>query len=177
MGSGLAQATIVRSLSPIIAKHCRVLVLGTLSGPESLARGEYYADSTNKFWPIIYSLFGNKKPHTSYEERLEFLLSTGIGIWDVVAEGIRPGSSDRKITVLRPNDFEALFEEYGGIAYIGFNGQAAARLFAKHVGLTLPRDRYILLPSTSGALAMPVEVKIELWRTVLECLLTHRNLL
>jgi len=36
----------LQSFAPIIDKKCKILILGTMPGPESLRRKEYYANWT-----------------------------------------------------------------------------------------------------------------------------------
>jgi hypoxanthine-DNA glycosylase len=51
-------ARVINSLEPIIDRNSRVLILGTMPGHESLAKGEYYANPRNQFWKIIYQMLG-----------------------------------------------------------------------------------------------------------------------
>ena len=43
---------------PVVNRESRVLVLGTLPGPESLRQRQYYAQSRNAFWRIMGALVG-----------------------------------------------------------------------------------------------------------------------
>lgn len=164
----------VKSLPPIATGACRILILGTVPGEESLRKEEYYADTRNQFWEIIYCLF-NTKIDATYERKKDFLLNHRIAVWDVIAECDRVGSDDRNISNIVPNDFESFFKEYGNQWYIAFNGHKAAKLFYKCVGLN-SLNRYIFLPSTSGANSMPRDLKVKLWETIFECLLSHKYL-
>ena len=45
------------SLPPVVESSSKVLVLGTMPGPLSLAKGEYYAHPRNVYWRIASDLF------------------------------------------------------------------------------------------------------------------------
>jgi len=93
----------------------------------------------------------------AYETRTARLISRGIALWDVLAECERPGSLDAAIRRRseRPNDLPRLIARHPGLALIAFNGQAAAKLFDRHVGESVRAARPDLLlrtlPSTSPA--------------------------
>ncbi len=144
------------SLAPVTTHSVRVLILGSMPGAESLRRAEYYAHPRNLFWDFIEELLAI--PRTlPYRERLRRLNRSGVALWDVVAQCRRRGSLDAAIerTTVIPNDFAGLFPQLPALRTIGFNGRAAADLYAR---LVLPqldarwqRIERIELPSTSPA--------------------------
>lgn len=151
----------------------RVLILGSLPGQMSLARREYYAMPRNAFWPIMARLVG-ASPELSYEKRLQRLIEKRIALWDVCAEGRRPGSLDHRIETASAlaNDFFAFLTAHPHIRRICFNGAKAEWLYRRMVAPTLPaalaETPSVLLPSTSPAHAgMPFERKLEHWREAL----------
>ena len=158
---------------PIVGDDARVLILGTLPGVASLARGQYYGHPANAFWWIMGELFG-AEPALPYPERCERLRAGGIALWDVCAAARRAGSLDSAIepATIAANDIAGLLGQHPGIGLIAFNGGPAARLFRRHVlpGLppataALPR---VVLPSTSPAYAaMPRAEKLARWRAAL----------
>jgi hypoxanthine-DNA glycosylase len=165
------QSTASKGFPPVAGADARVLILGSLPGQVSLARVQYYAQSRNAFWPIMGRLFG-AAPELPYEERLARLVARGVALWDVCAEGRRPGSLDQKIdhASVAPNDFGGFLAAHPQIGQIAFNGATAATLFRRKVApaLPTPSPRTVLLPSTSPAhAAMPLERKLDLWRDAL----------
>jgi hypoxanthine-DNA glycosylase len=114
----------IYSFDPIIDDNCRVLVLGTMPGPASLRRQQYYGYERNAFWRIIYDLF-EEEPEEDYGFRKSFLLKHNIALWDVLKSCEREGSSDSGIRNPVPNDFAALYSKFPGIKHICFNGRPA----------------------------------------------------
>lgn len=160
-----------KGFPPVARADARVLILGSLPGQVSLARVQYYAQPRNAFWSIMGRLF-DAAPEFAYEERLARLVSRGVALWDVCAEGRRPGSLDQKIdrSSVAPNDFSAFLAEHESVRLICFNGATAAALFRRKVAPTLAATAppTIQLPSTSPAhAAMPFERKLEIWREAL----------
>jgi double-stranded uracil-DNA glycosylase len=156
----------------VATRDARVLVLGTLPGPESLRQRQYYAHPRNAFWPIMCRLFG-AQPELPYRERLQLLRAHGVALWDVCASAYRAGALDGAI---RPdsivvNDFAGFFRSHRQIGLICFNGGKAAELYRRHVlpGLTDPLRSMprAMLPSTSPAYAaMTSAQKLVRWDIV-----------
>ncbi|MDT8437564.1 MAG: DNA-deoxyinosine glycosylase [Wenzhouxiangellaceae bacterium] len=164
----------LQGLAPLPAPGARVLVLGSMPGAQSLTEQRYYAHPRNAFWPIIEQLTGVAAAWP-YAERIARLPETGIALWDVVAQCVRPGSLDQRIRAdsVQVNDFEELFRCCPRIERIVFNGQTAARLYARHVLPTLPETfaaiERAVAPSTSPAhAAMDFEAKCSAWQRALD---------
>jgi double-stranded uracil-DNA glycosylase len=159
------------SFAPVSRPDAHVLILGTLPGAESLRRQQYYANRQNAFWRILGDVVG-AVPDTPYEQRLESIQSAGLALWDVCASARRQGSLDVNIRDMQPNDFAGFFRAHRNIALICFNGQTAAKLFARFVVPDLSDEAGKIarksLPSTSPAHAgMRFEQKLALWRAAL----------
>ena len=142
-----------------------MLVLGTLPGEESLRRNEYYAHPRNLFWPIVFGLCGMAVP-AGYAERLRFLSSRGIALWDVVESGHRLASADSTIRAEVPNAIPELLDGHPGIRTVAFNGSGARRLHDRHFARR-PDVTYLALPSTSPAHArMNFAAKLAQWQAL-----------
>jgi len=146
-----------------------VLVLGTLPGEESLRRVEYYAHPRNLFWPIVCGLFGATAP-ALYADRLGFVLSRRIALWDVCESGERRASADATIRSEVPNRIDALLQAHPRIRAVAFNGSGARLLYERHF-TRRPELRYLALPSTSPAYAgMGFADKLARWSALREVL-------
>jgi hypoxanthine-DNA glycosylase len=144
-----------------------MLVLGSFPSVTSLARQQYYAHPQNSFWKILQA-FWPSSPYgisaNSYENRINWMLEKGIGLWDVYASCEREGSLDSAIRQPLVNDLADLQHQYPELRLIAHNGGESFR-HARHTRtLGLPVVR---LPSTSPAHASwSFERKLSAWRDV-----------
>ena len=76
--------------------HARILILGSMPGEASLRAQEYYAHPRNAFWPIMGQLF-EFDPGLPYPERVRYLITARVAVWDVLATCHREGSLDAEI--------------------------------------------------------------------------------
>ena len=171
-----------KCFEPIARADARVLILGSLPGQMSLARGEYYAQPYNAFWRIMGELVG-ASPEVPYPERVDCLKQHHIAVWEVCAVGFRAGSLDSAIqlSTVRANDFGTFLRAHPIINLICFNGRRAEEIFVRKVRqeprAIFERIRYASLPSTSAAHAgMPFAQKLALWRSALTGAATLRPL-
>ena len=162
--------TTSRGFPPIAAPDARVLVLGSLPGLASLVARQYYAQPHNAFWRIMGELFGAGLD-VPYAERSDRLRASGIALWDVCKEAVRPGSLDAAIDLqtVVTNDFKRFFRKHPCIAHVCVNGGTAHRLYVRRVQPILPQPLSLLplhlLPSTSPAHAsLRFAQKLERWR-------------
>lgn len=172
-GRCLPPAALARAFPPVAAATAHSLILGSLPGQASLAARRYYAHPRNAFWPIMRAVLG-LPPQAGYERCCAALCAAGFALWDVLAQGERPGSLDANIRTdtVRINDFAAFFAAHPQLQRVFFNGVTAERLFLRHVlpelgsaaaGWLLQR-----LPSTSPAHAsLSLEEKQRQWRAAL----------
>ena len=117
-----------QAFGPAIDAGRAVLVLGSLPGAESLRRGEYYAHRQNAFWRLIGAVVGVDLAALPYPARLEALAAARVGLWDVVASAVRPGSGDAAIRDAVHADLAGLVAGLPELRAIGFNGATAARI-------------------------------------------------
>jgi TDG/mug DNA glycosylase family protein len=150
-----------RSFPPVADARTRVLVLGSLPGEESLARGRYYANPRNQFWRLIGEVIEVDLVPLDYDARLHLLLGAGVGLWDSVASATRRGSLDGNIRGHSPNRLADLAAALPALRAIGFNGGTAAALGMAQLagsGAALVR-----LPSSSPAYTLPYRDKRDAW--------------
>lgn len=129
---------------PVFNKCSKILMLGSFPSPKSRQEGFYFAHPKNRFWPILSALFNEKTPTTN-EDKINFLLSHKIALWDVVKSCEISGASDSSIKNVVANNFNKIFSVCK-INAVFTLGNTATKLYKKHVN-----DNCINLPSTSPA--------------------------
>jgi len=152
-----------RSFAPVVDENVRLLILGSLPGEVSLAHAQYYAHPQNRFWSLMAEVTGTDLPALSYPERLQTLLTHGIGLWDVVAEAHRHGSLDGNIRNHAHNDLLGLLGSLPHLDAIAFNGGTAARIGLKALQDEADHYRIVRLPSSSPAYTLPYIDKLKAW--------------
>lgn len=173
-GDEVHQLQIKQGLPPVIGERSHTLILGSLPGDESIRTRRYYADPRNQFWTILSRVY-QADIEDGYEERIAFLLSHDLALWDVLRSAQRDGSVDYTIRNGDPNDFGPLLRTYPELTAIGFNGRKAYDLFLKYVmkqerSVWLDRSRVGILPSSSpapGRYVLPLDEKVVRWREFL----------
>lgn len=164
----------MRSFRPVIDQRARILILGSMPGPESLRLRQYYGFSGNHFWRILFDLL-EVKPPASYSEKIALLKESRIALWDVAGTCLRVGASDSSIRQAVPNKIPALLGRYKALHTIFINGKTAEALYRKYFSDQIQIAAYYL-PSTSPANAsMPYAQKLEKWRMILPYL-QNRNM-
>ena len=158
-------------LAPVIAKTSSVLILGSLPGDISLRMQQYYANPRNHFWRILGAVFGCTL-QSVYEEKIQFVLTHSLALWDVLKAADRKGSLDANITKAIPNEFGELLNNYPDIKVIALNGGKAAA----HFRAVYRRDPSIFadrqcieLPSSSGVPGrnvLSLQAKIDRWSAI-----------
>ena len=145
----------------------RMVVLGSFPGATSLARQQYYAHPQNAFWRILQAIWPSRREKISvdsYENRINWLLDKGIGLWDVYASCEREGSLDSAIQLPQVNDLDNLQRHCPDLRLIAHNGGESFRHAKYTRALGLPVYR---LPSSSPANASwSFERKLAAWREV-----------
>ena len=151
------------SFAPVVSSGTRLLLLGSLPGEASLRADRYYAHPQNQFWRLVGAVIGREDLHRrDYPDRLALLGAAGVGLWDVVADAVRPGSLDGAIRDHRPNDLAALAASLPELRAIGFNGATAARI-GRRMLAPCPVPAMIDLPSSSPAYTLAYAEKLRRW--------------
>lgn len=157
----------VYSFPPIADQSSRILILGTMPGKDSLRLNQYYANTRNSFWPIVFALF-NAPFYTDYNLRKALLLNHKIALWDTLKVCNREGSSDSAITDFEPNDLASFLKNHPNIQTVFCNGKDAGLYFRTFYDG--PDIKQIYLPSTSAAHAIGFERKLKEWSLILDYL-------
>ena len=82
---------------PIFDKNSKILILGSFPSIVSRKIGFYYANPQNRFWRMLAGIL-NATPPVSTDEKIKFLLTHRIAIYDAAISCEIKGSSDAKIT-------------------------------------------------------------------------------
>lgn len=154
-------------LAPIEDGDCRILILGTMPGVESLKQQAYYANSRNLFWKLIAGVIGETAPD-NYEDKKVYLRRYKVALWDMCQFCTRSGSLDSNISDEVPNDIKAFVAGHPHLKVIGCNGKESARMFRKYI-VGIENVEFIPLPSTSPANAgVSREKKVDAWHRLKE---------
>ena len=153
----------IKSFDPIFNQNCKILILGSCPSIKSLEQGEYYAHKQNRFWRIMFKLFG-RGFSADYNLKKQMLLNHGIGLWDTIGLCERVGSLDSAITNAVPNDVPGLIKN-SKVKCIVLNGNKAKSMFKHKIeGVDI-----ICLPSTSPANAKySFDKLLQIWQKALQ---------
>jgi hypoxanthine-DNA glycosylase len=159
----LTTPTIKQSFLPVVDRHTRLLILGSLPGDASLAQQQYYAHPQNKFWQLMSEITCINLTTLDYQARLRALNDAGIGLWDVIAQAQRRGSLDSQIRLSQNNDLLRLITNLPQLKGIAFNGATASKAGLKILGEEVQRYRTFSLPSSSPAYTLAYAEKLQAW--------------
>jgi len=160
---------VLQGLPPLLDANTRLVVLGSFPGVASLRAQQYYGHPQNQFWKIMATLLSPNAAEVlamPYIARAQWLLSHGVGLWDVYAACERVGSLDAHIQNAQANDLQSLREHCPDLVAIAHNGGESFKhaKLTRALGLSVYR-----LPSTSPAHASwTFERKCEAWREVFQ---------
>ncbi len=165
-----------KGLKEVIHQDSVVLILGTLPGQESIDRGEYYSDPTNKFWDILFQACGEPVDKSS-EAKNTLLQIYKIALWDILESAVRVKTSDKnpkKVSATsddkslkdeKPNNLPRLLAEYPNIKLLLFHSNNAYKYFRRFfTASTIP---YICVSSPSGQNRKNINEKTLEWRAAL----------
>ncbi len=149
---------------PLYDKNSKILILGSFPSVKSREQNFFYGHPQNRFWKVVATVLEKEIP-TTIEEKREFLLSSNIALWDVIASCEITGSSDSSIKNVVANDLTEILET-ANIKKIFVNGKTAEKYYNRYVKDKVGRDA-VCLPSTSPANAMwNVESLVEEWKKI-----------
>lgn len=153
---------------PLYDKNSKILILGSFPSVKSREQLFFYGHPQNRFWRVLAEVLQKEKPE-SIEEKKNFLLGSGIALWDVLASCDIEGSADSSIKNAVANDITQILD-IASIQRIFVNGKTAEKYYNRYVRDSVGRDA-VCLPSTSPAnAAWSVERLVGEWRQILTCL-------
>ena len=158
---------------PIFNKNSKILILGSFPSVISRKFGFYYTNPQNRFWSVLAQILNADLPK-SKDEKIKFLLSHHIAIYDAAISCEIEGSSDAKMGKIVPANLKPLFKE-ANIKQVYANGGKAYEICKKYLDdeiLKATKNEVIKLPSTSPANAkFSLERLVFEWRVVAEALM------
>lgn len=135
-------------IPPLYDENSKVLILGSFPSVKSREQMFFYGHPQNRFWKVISTVIGVNTPIT-IEEKIDFLFTKHIALWDVIASCDITGSSDNSIKNVVANDLTEILKN-ANIKQIFVNGKTAERYYNKYIRDTINKVA-ICLPSTSPA--------------------------
>lgn len=151
-------------IKPVYDKNSKVLILGSFPSVKSREQMFFYGHPQNRFWKVLSAVFNVPVPNT-VEEKREFLLSSQIAVWDVIASCEIIGSSDNSIKSVIPNDLTEILD-CADIRRIFVNGKTAEKYYNKYIRNIIGQEA-VCLPSTSPANATySLDKLIEKWKEI-----------
>ena len=157
---------------PIFDKNSKILILGSFPSVVSRKFGFYYANPQNRFWRVLAGILNADVPEST-DEKIKFLLSHHIAIYDAAISCEIEGSSDAKMSKIVPVNLKPLFKE-AKIRQVYANGGKAYEICKKYLEdeiIKATKNEVIKLPSTSPANAkFSLERLMYEWRAVTDTL-------
>lgn len=155
---------IIHPIPPVYNEDSKILILGSFPSVKSREGEFFYHHPQNRFWKVISRVYEEALPVT-IEEKKQFLLKSGIAVWDVIQSCEITGSADSSIKNVIPNDLTKILNN-ADIKKIYTNGGTSTTLYKKYI---FPKTgiESIKLPSTSPANAgCNMERLIEAWSCI-----------
>ena len=137
---------------PIFDKNSKILILGSFPSVVSRKFGFYYANPQNRFWRVLAGILNAAVPEST-DEKIKFLLSHHIAIYDAAISCEIEGSSDAKMSKIVPVNLKPIFKE-ANIRQVYANGGKAYEICEKYLNdeiLKATGKEPVKLPSTSPA--------------------------
>ena len=160
------------SFKPIFDKNSKILILGSFPSVISRKFGFYYTNPQNRFWQVLAGILNAPLP-ASTDEKIKFLLSHHIAIYDAAISCEIEGSSDAKMSKIVPVNLEPIFK-IANIRQVYANGGKAYEICKKYLEdeiIKATKNEVIKLPSTSPANAkFSLEKLVFEWRVVVDIL-------
>jgi hypoxanthine-DNA glycosylase len=155
---------IIHPFEPFYDHDSTILILGSFPSVKSREENFYYAHPSNRFWEVCATVFDRNTPHT-IEEKKEFLITSGLALYDTIYSCSISGSSDSSIKNVTPADINIILKN-SDIRKIFCNGRTAHNLYNRYIRKSVQEDA-IYLPSTSAANAsFSLDMLIAEWKII-----------
>jgi hypoxanthine-DNA glycosylase len=146
----------------IANEDSKFLILGTFPGEESRKVSQYYGNSRNHFWKILFEIFNETySKEITYEEKIQFLLKYNIALWDVIDKCMTDGSLDSEIKNPVFNNIQKFIKEHNNILKIYCNGQMPYKYLKKQ---NIQGIEIVILPSSSPTNTQKYDYKLNFWK-------------
>lgn len=157
---------------PIFDKNSKILILGSFPSVISRKFGFYYTNPQNRFWRVLAAILNAAVPEST-DEKIKFLLSHHIAIYDAAISCEIEGSSDAKMSKIVPVNLKPIFKA-ANITRVYANGGKAYEICKKYLEdeiIKSTKNEVVKLPSTSPANAkFSLEKLVHEWTVVAEVL-------
>lgn len=104
------------ALAPVVFNDPKVLILVSMPSVDSHLADFYYADSDNRFWPMLSAIYN--MPAVTNEERLSLCRENHIALWSVVKSCLRHLSREDSMQDIVLNDIPKFLGEHPTIERI-----------------------------------------------------------
>ena len=142
----------IHPFKPIFDKNSKILILGSFPSVISRKFGFYYTNPQNRFWRVLAGILNAPLPEST-DEKINFLLSHHIAIYDAAISCEIEGSSDAKMSKIVPVNLNPIFKE-ANITRVYANGGKAYEICKKYLKdeiIKATKNEVTKLPSTSPA--------------------------
>ena len=146
--------------------NSKVLILGSFPSVKAVEEGYYYANPHNRFYKLMSALFDEDFVDVPWPKKKELLLKHHIALHDAIGYCQILGSSDAKISDVKPSEIREIFDN-AKIKKVICNGAKAYQEYMRFFAdIAIP---VVQAPSTSPANAkMRLTDLIVAWKDALQ---------
>lgn len=146
--------------------NSKILILGSFPSVKAVEEGFYYANPHNRIYRLMSGIFGEDFVDVPWPTKKELLLKHHIALHDVIGHCRIIGSSDAKISDVKPSKIREIFE-IANIRKVLCNGAKAYQEYVRFFSdINIP---VVQVPSTSPANAkMRLDDLIIAWKIALQ---------
>jgi len=146
--------------------NSKVLILGSFPSVKAVEEGYYYANPHNRFYKLMSALFDEDFVDVPWPKKKELLLKHHIALHDAIGYCQILGSSDAKISDVKPSGIREIFDN-AKIKKVICNGAKAYQEYMRFFAdIAIP---VVQAPSTSPANAkMRLDDLIVAWKDALQ---------